>query len=80
MATKLNLPPIKKPIQAKEKMYIYWRWKKTGTSLSQSFIQKIVDSPHGQILELSDGISYTNYPNRVLRNEIFIALMTDKNN
>lgn len=76
---KLNLPPIKKRIEAKEKFYIYWRWNKSETSLSKSFIQKIIESPNGDILELSDG-SFTAYPNRVLRNEIFIAFITGKDN
>jgi len=52
--------------------FIYWRW--IGDKLlNKSYIQDLVESPNGTILELNDGEHWTNHPTKVLRKEIFIA-------
>lgn len=50
---------------------IYWRWFDAKT-LSKSYIQDIIKTESGEMLELSDSVHYTAYPNRVLKSEIFI--------
>jgi len=50
---------------------IYWRWL-DSKALSKSYIQGIIKTESGDILELSDSVHYTAYPNRILKSEVFI--------
>lgn len=60
--------------EIKENQEIYWRWKKdSGKSISKSTVQSKVITEQGQeILELSDGTYWTNYPHRILFKDIEI--------
>jgi hypothetical protein len=60
--------------EIKENQEIYWRWRKdSGKSINKSTVQSKIITEQGQeILELSDGSFWTNYPNRILFKDIEI--------
>lgn len=51
--------------------FIYWRWLDSKT-FTKSCVQDIIKTESGEILELSDSVHYTAYPNRILKSEVFI--------
>ncbi len=69
--SKLNLPPIKKPVQPKVGEWILWRWI-AGKTFSESRVQAIHETQAGSLLELTDNSFWSNYPTRILRKEIYI--------
>ena len=59
----------------KTEQWIYWRWKDGSKSFLKSWIQDVVTTDKGLLLELSDSESWTNYPNKVLLSEIDYTLL-----
>jgi hypothetical protein len=55
-----------------KKRWVMWRHKDNKT-LVKSFVQGVVSTDKGDVYEFSDGANWTNYPNRVLKNEITIV-------
>lgn len=64
-----------KSITPEKHKWLYWR-NIGDKSFSKSFIQNIIETPKGMLLELSDGY-YTACPLRLLRKEIFILQIED---
>ncbi len=58
--------------------WIYWRWKDAKTNphtvstFFHSYVQEIIPTDKGNLLELNDSEVHSNYPNRTLENEIEI--------
>lgn len=61
------------PVKGK---WIYWRWVGDKTFLKR-FVQDILETDSGMLLEISDNDMWSNFPTRVLRKEIFIVKVSD---
>jgi len=59
---------IKKSYKGK---WIYWKWNDSST-YSKSYVQDQIITDSGILLELSDGLWHTEYPTRILVNDIII--------
>lgn len=51
--------------------FIYWRHL-DNKSFTKSYIQNIVKTQSGNLLEISDSSHWTNYPTRILECDIFV--------
>ena len=61
--------------EMKKETFIYWKWKNNNT-YTKSYVQEIISTNEGNMLELADSTWWTNHPTRVLEKDIDI-LITD---
>ena len=61
--------------EMKKETFIYWKWKKNNT-YTKTYVQEIISTNEGNMLELADSTWWTNHPTRVLEKDIDI-LITD---
>lgn len=66
----------KKTLIPEKGKFIYWRWIGDKTFL-KSFVQDILETESGMLLETTDSEMWSNYPTRILRHEIFIVKITN---
>ena len=55
----------------KKEIFIYWKWKDAKT-YSKSWVQDVVETHTGTMLELTESTWYSAYPTRVLAKDIDI--------
>ena len=55
--------------------WIYWRREGDKTFI-KSYVQNFIDTTEGRLLELCDNDSFTMYPIRILRKEMYILKVT----
>ena len=60
-----------KKIQPKKNYWMLWR-KRGDKYIFKSYIQDIMPTIFGKLIETSDRDNWTNYPNRILEKEIII--------
>jgi len=65
-----NNPLVDKKV--KKGTWLYWKWPDAST-YSKSYIQDIIETKEGLLLEISDSQWWTNYPTRILAKDIIIV-------
>jgi len=51
--------------------FIYWKWKDAKT-FSKAYVQEVIQTTSGTLLELTDSSWYSQYPKRVLEKDVDI--------
>lgn len=67
---------VKQDFDPTKSTWIYWRHNGGAKTFSKSFVQNFIDTTEGRLLELCDNDSFTMYPTRILRKEIYILKVT----
>jgi len=62
-------------IEIKPKTWIYWKWRDDShKTYSKSWVQDIIETQCGDLLEITDTESWSKYPTRILKVDINIIL------